>query len=330
MRHLSMPFQVGWDIVHLCNFRCTHCFFSESELSNKGFVRGKMLFDFLDEMIAEGVFHIGLSGGEPLLHPDITSIIERAAAAKIAVSMATNASLLTPEIAARLKRAGLGAIQVSLDGHNPSLNDVIRGKGNFEKSVAGIKNAIDSGIRVTIATVLLKHNINYIYNLFDFSRDEGVTAVKVQTLIDLGFAERNSKIISPDLNNVRDVIRGIWKRKSEYNSIKIFVPLPDDYDDRSDNVISIAESSCFGCEPGLSSVRVDAYGNVRLCGAIIDSPVVGNVYKDTLKSIWAREHHAILIERARALADGEESTSCGALCGKACRSPAAVKPRIQA
>jgi len=92
-RILSAPLFVIWEITGLCNLRCEHCLSSAgdplpNELSTEEAMR---LLDYLETM---KVFNINLSGGEPLMRPDIFDIIDYASQKKFSIDLLTNGALV--------------------------------------------------------------------------------------------------------------------------------------------------------------------------------------------------------------------------------------------
>jgi MoaA/NifB/PqqE/SkfB family radical SAM enzyme len=108
-------------LVHLvsirrCNLSCTYC----NEFDNfSNPVPKQDLLRRIDLLAALGSENIHISGGEPLLHPDMESIIEYISRKGISSGLLTNGYLLTPERIQKLNRAGLDYLQISVDNVNP-------------------------------------------------------------------------------------------------------------------------------------------------------------------------------------------------------------------
>jgi MoaA/NifB/PqqE/SkfB family radical SAM enzyme len=158
MKTLSMPFQVGWDITHLCNFRCRHCYFSEYQLADRYSLSRESALGFIRHLAQKKVFHLSIAGGEPLLYPHIVDIVRAATEGGMLVAMSTNASLLDDELADSLWKAGLRSMQISLEGSTAAINDSIRGAGRFAKTTSGLQAAIRRGFSVFLAIVLVQQN----------------------------------------------------------------------------------------------------------------------------------------------------------------------------
>lgn len=326
MKTLSMPFQVGWDVTHLCNFRCKHCLFTAEQLSDETWLDRNSALSFVSYLASKKVFHLSIAGGEPLLYPYIVEVVETATSQGILVALSTNASLLTDDMAIKLVKAGLRSIQISLDGPTESVNDSIRGTGRFKKTILGLRTALKHGMSVYLAIVILRPNVNHIRQFVDFAVQLGVRGVKVQTLIESGLGLANISEIEVPSEELSLVLRDLWAAKPAYSGkIELMLPLIPEVilSERRDVEYYNASSSCLGCQPGLSTVRVNSRGDVRACGGMVDAPPIGNVLDTPLQEIWLTNSELIKWRNESELSQGNSATACGSICGKGCRSPAA-------
>jgi MoaA/NifB/PqqE/SkfB family radical SAM enzyme len=99
-----------------CNLSCTYC--NEFDDFSKPVPLDEM-FRRLDHLAALGTTIITISGGEPLLHPELDQIIGRVRRNGMIAGMITNGYLLTAERIQRLNRAGLEHLQISIDNVMP-------------------------------------------------------------------------------------------------------------------------------------------------------------------------------------------------------------------
>jgi len=102
--------------VRRCNLVCTYC--NEFDNYSKPVPTAEMLRR-IDLLAGLGTTIVSISGGEPLLHPDIDDLIRRMRQHGIIASLLTNGYLLTPERIERLNRAGLDSLQISVDNVKP-------------------------------------------------------------------------------------------------------------------------------------------------------------------------------------------------------------------
>jgi len=108
-------------LVHIiptrrCNLACTYC--NEFDDVSKPVATNEM-FRRIDRLGAMGTAIITISGGEPLLHPDLDQIIQRIRKNGIIAGLITNGYLLTADRIERLNRAGLEYLQISIDNVQP-------------------------------------------------------------------------------------------------------------------------------------------------------------------------------------------------------------------
>src|SRR6266571_367558 len=102
--------------VRRCNLACKYC--NEFDDFSKP-VPVETMFRRVDKLGELGTSVITISGGEPLLHPELDDIIHRIRRHGIIAGLITNGYLLTGERIERLNRAGLEWLQISIDNVTP-------------------------------------------------------------------------------------------------------------------------------------------------------------------------------------------------------------------
>ena len=102
--------------IRRCNLACTYC--NEFDDFSKP-VSTELMLKRVDKLGELGTSVITISGGEPLLHPDLDDIIRQMVKRRIVSGLITNGYLLTADRIQRLNRAGLEWLQISIDNVNP-------------------------------------------------------------------------------------------------------------------------------------------------------------------------------------------------------------------
>src|SRR5437667_9131004 len=102
--------------IRRCNLSCTYC--NEFDNFSKP-VPTEEMFRRVDRLASLGTTIITISGGEPLLHPELDEIIRRIRRHGVIAGLITNGYLLTVERIERLNRAGLDQLQISIDNVHP-------------------------------------------------------------------------------------------------------------------------------------------------------------------------------------------------------------------
>lgn len=127
-------------------------------------------------VVMEGQKEVVLSGGEPLLHPQIFDIVKIFAKRKLKVGMASNGVLIDKGKAKKLVAAGLKNIQLSLDSFNKETHDFLRGvEGAHDRvlAAAGYLSAYPDTLSVCAQTVISGRNIHEIPETIEFVRSSG-------------------------------------------------------------------------------------------------------------------------------------------------------------
>ena len=144
-------------VIDSCNLNCYYC---NPQDNNKNcqainILSVKKVLCIVRAATRIGITHFRLTGGEPLLHPQIDEMVSQIK--KIpgvrSVSLTTNAVMLAQH-AKQLKEAGIDSINVSLDTIDASEYEYITKKPQLDKVEHGIDAAIECGIRVKINVVL--------------------------------------------------------------------------------------------------------------------------------------------------------------------------------
>jgi MoaA/NifB/PqqE/SkfB family radical SAM enzyme len=112
MRSPRHPIQAHIVPIRRCNLSCAYC--NEFDDHSAPVATAEML-GRIDHLAQLGTTIITISGGEPLLHPDLDEIIRRIRHHGIIATLITNGFLLTAERIQRLSRAGLEHLEISID-----------------------------------------------------------------------------------------------------------------------------------------------------------------------------------------------------------------------
>ena len=189
---------VVWNITKKCNLHCVHCYsqsnceLGENELST---FEGKEL---IDDLKSFGVPVILFSGGEPLIREDIFELIQYTYQSGIRAVLSTNGTLITKEVADKLAELKLSYVGISIDGIEIT-NDNFRGlKGSFQKTIEGIRNCKNAGIKVGLRFTINKRNFKEIPDIFHLLEAENVDRICFYHLV---YAGRGSKLIDEDLSH---------------------------------------------------------------------------------------------------------------------------------
>ncbi|HXG67696.1 MAG TPA: radical SAM protein [Blastocatellia bacterium] len=183
-------------VTRRCNLSCAYC--NEfDKVSNP--VPAAAMLRRVDLLAALGTSAITLSGGEPLLHPDLDDIIRRIRSHGILAGVLTNGYLLTAERIRRLNRAGLDYLQISVDNVTPD-----------EVSMKSLK-VLDKKLQVMAALAEFNVNINSVLGGGIHNPEDALTITR--RVQELGFTGTVGIIHdhSGQLQPLNEQQRGVYK-----------------------------------------------------------------------------------------------------------------------
>ncbi|HLX39459.1 MAG TPA: radical SAM protein, partial [Ktedonobacteraceae bacterium] len=150
----------------LCNIACLHCFISCGPKNHQHeMLKVEQVRDVLTEAKKQGVREYYFTGGEPFLHPDIRELITMTLE-QGPLNILTNGILIDEELATWLGETFQTArysldLRVSLDGSTSEDNDKVRGKGTFNRIIAGIERLARHGINPVITVTEVRPEMGH-------------------------------------------------------------------------------------------------------------------------------------------------------------------------
>lgn len=208
---------VAWNITQRCNFKCKHCYSSAIDTSATNEMSLENMKVIVDALKSINVPVILLSGGEPLMHPDIFDLIAYIRSLKIRVSLSTNGSLISKEVAQRLKTLGISYVGISLDGLKP-LNDAFRGiDGAYEMALEGIRNCHQVGQKVGLRMTIHQDNVIEVPDILKLMEAENVSRICFYHLVPSGrgTAIQNSMLTDEQARHFMDNLITYVEEKRE-------------------------------------------------------------------------------------------------------------------
>lgn len=147
-------------VTDRCNLRCLYCMPEEGMkfMDQDRLLSYSEIAEVVEAAAERGVRKLRITGGEPLVRPDLDQLIARLSAIPgiEEIALTTNGLLLASQ-ARKLKDAGLNRVNISLDTLDPARFRFIARRGNLEKVMEGIRAAAEVGLTpIKLNCVLLK------------------------------------------------------------------------------------------------------------------------------------------------------------------------------
>lgn len=185
MRELSEPSPVRphrnppgpvviWNLVRRCNLSCRHCYSISSDKDFANELSTDEVVTVMRDLKGFGVPVLILSGGEPLLRPDIFELGAEAKRMGFYVGLSTNGTLIDEPVADRIAATGFDYVGISIDGIG-QVHDTFRGKdGAFDESMRGIRLCAERGAKIGLRFTMTRDNSGNLPGLLDLMEREGV------------------------------------------------------------------------------------------------------------------------------------------------------------
>jgi radical SAM protein with 4Fe4S-binding SPASM domain len=278
----SFPFVVGWELTLACNLRCRHCG-SSAALPRPDELSLQESLAICDQFPDLLVQEVDFTGGEPLLRPDWQPIAMRLRDLGIFTKVVTNGLTLTPDTVARLQDAGIVGLGVSIDGLSDPHDSIRNCAGAFDRSVAGIKRALEAGLPVTVITTVNALNVGELSGLHALLRSIGVRKWQVQPIFPLGRGQLCSDLIlSPPAYMRLGAFVLEWGPHAAETGLDI---LPgDSYGYYTE--LDTREPPWRGCNAGQVLCGITSNGKIKGCLSMPDDLIQGDLRERDLWDIW--------------------------------------------
>ena len=294
-RHdVPAPKIIAWELTRSCNLSCAHCRASANNVSYPNELTTAECLSLVDQIKAIGNPILILTGGEPLLRPDLCDIGGYATKQGLRVVVGTNGTLVTPDEARRLASMSTSRISVSLDFPTPAEQDAFRGApGAFQDAIAGVKNARAAGLEVQINSTITKNNVKHLPALVELAIELEAVAFHPFLLVPTG---RGKALAEAELSpaDYEATLKWICQEQGKLGDRLMLKPTdaPHYYRIAHQNGMSISpghgahglNTVTRGCLAGIGFCFISHVGRVQGCGYL--DLEAGNVRQDSFANIW--------------------------------------------
>lgn len=161
-------------ITRECNLACPYCYQGLSKRRGRHMPLERIRELFTKIAAINPDCYMILTGGEPLMHPDIGEIFDLIDASTFRLTILTNGMYIDPAMAERMSRLKrLDVVQISLDGMTEEVSAMSRGRGNLAKIRVGIDNAIAAGLPFVLSPTLHAENLHEVAEMADYAIANG-------------------------------------------------------------------------------------------------------------------------------------------------------------
>ena len=288
---------IAWETTRRCNLKCVHCR-SSSELE----VQGHPDFSFeqatriLDDISSYANPVMVLSGGEPLLRPDIFDIARYGTDKGLRMCLATNGTLVNESVCAKIKDADIKMVSLSLDGAKAETHDNFRNQaGAFDGTLKAIELFNRNDIPFLVNSSFTVRNKDEIPEIFKLVKNLGATAWYMFMIVPTGRGEDVMNELIPE--DVYDEILE-WHYQMEKKEQEILMrptcapqyyrivrqKAKEEGEKFKRRNLKFSTGGSKGCLAGQLICLIDVDGEVLPCSYFPKS--AGNINQLPFKEIW--------------------------------------------
>ncbi|PKK26733.1 molybdenum cofactor synthesis 1, transcript variant X2 [Columba livia] len=254
-------------LTEKCNLRCQYCMPEEGvQLTPKSeLLTAQEIITLAKLFVKEGVEKIRLTGGEPLIRPDVVDIVGQLNKLEGLKNIAvTTNGINLARLLPRLKEAGLNAVNISLDTLVPAKFEFIVRRKGFHKVMEGIHKATELGYHpVKVNCVVMRgFNEDELLDFVDFTKDLPLDVRFIEYMPFDGNKWNFKKMVS--YKEMLDTIKQRWpeleKLPCEASSTAKSYKVPH-FQGQISFITSMSEHFCGSC----NRLRITADGNLKVC-----------------------------------------------------------------
>ena len=274
-----VPF-VSFPITSSCPFSCIYCGQAgENTISPVSHMSLETIMDIVPYLKNAGITKVRLTGGEPLIHPQIGDIIRFLSESGFYVLINTNGLLVEDKIDALMRTASNVHFAVSLDTLKSKRFDKIsRTKNNFDKVIRGVKLLKKYGYLMRINMVVGSFNVDEVFDMISFCSELNCD-LKLQEVASVPYPNSEWEDIHEDLSLLEDKLsqkaemfymheysRSFGIPVKVYKIEGVMVTLKAmKFGSRYDLNSICKDCSHYPCHEGLYDVYVLADGSIATC-----------------------------------------------------------------
>jgi len=276
-----VPLVMSWNVTRECNMKCSHCYINAVDRKLDHELDTQEAKNLMDQIYQVSRPLLILSGGEPLLRPDIFELIRYGSKIGLKMGLGSNGSRIDKVAARRLKESGIATVSISLDSNIPSQHDEFRGvAGAWESAVEACKNLRRNNVLVQVNTTLTQQNYNQIDDIMTLAESIGVENFHLFFLVPTG---RGTKMTDISPEQYEEMITKTFAKTANH-TLNVRPSCAPQFMRIAKDMGLDMRHWIRGCIAGMYYCRVYPNGDVTPCPYL---PIkLGNVREKSFKEIW--------------------------------------------
>jgi radical SAM protein len=198
------PFTVAWETTRACGLACIHCRAEAIPYRDPGELSTEEGYGLIDQVVDLGRPILVVTGGDPLMRPDVYDLLRYAVERELWVALSPSATgKLTVAALEKARAAGTHMLHLSLDGSTPETHDSFRGvRGSYARTVARLREGGELGFLLQVGTTVSRHNLHDLARIAERVEEVGADVWTVFFLVPTGRAQREQMLSAAEHEQV--------------------------------------------------------------------------------------------------------------------------------
>lgn len=221
------PYNLVAELTYRCPLRCAYCSNPVNFRDTREGLDGAAWSRVMRDAAALGAIHVGLTGGEPTLHPGLAEIVEAASRVDLYTHLITAGTTLDARGLRTLREAGLRSVQLSVQDSRAADSDRMAGVESFARKLEFAREVRRLELPLSLNAVVHRHNLARVPELIDLARRLGAHRLELANAQYHGWALVNRDQLLPTRAEIDAAALAVEAARRRDPTPEIVFVLPD-------------------------------------------------------------------------------------------------------
>ncbi len=271
----AFPVMLQFELTGACNLKCKQCYNDSGEKITSMTPEHWKNFS---KKVANDLFSVTLSGGEPLLLGEqLFSLMDIFQAGKTWINLISNGFFIDREKAKRLSKYDLGWVEISIDSPFEDYHDYLRGvQGSWRKAVLAASYLASYNVPVFIGTCVTPKTLPDIEAMVKLAQEIGVKGLTLTKIFISGRAYSNAEELILSEDDTEKFIAEAMQLKKNTKDIVI-------------NFTTQTIQDAIKDDTGITNYQVPIIRpDAKMRLSCFEPIIVGDVLSEDIQTLWQR------------------------------------------